>query len=176
MCDYLREKFLLEPIKLKTLPEWGIIETQSDKHKAFGYRFFPHLTKGEGFFLACFKKITEEEHHVNRNQHKLFTKISLDEDTAVKKTINAENLDFVKFYEDICGFHKGSTYAVNKITSALKIKKLPLHVGQLKGKDFIPHLYLAYQNRINGDAIKVDVDALVALQYLRKQPFLLRDA
>ncbi|HXD94893.1 MAG TPA: RNA methyltransferase [Bacteroidia bacterium] len=175
MCDYLCEKFSLEPIKLKTLPEWGITETQSDKHKAFGYRFFPHLTMGEGFFLACFRKKVTEEHNVNRNQHKLFTKISADEDMAVKKVINAENLDFVKFYDDICGFHKGSTYAVNKITSALKIKKLPLHIGQLKGKDFIPHPYLAYQNKINGDAIKVDVDALMALQYLRKQPFLLSD-
>jgi len=76
----------------------------------------------------------------------------------------------------ICGFHKGSTYAVNKITSALKIKKLPLHIGQLKGKDFIPHPNLAYQNRISSGAIKVDVDASTALQYLRKQPFLLPDA
>jgi len=175
MCDYLCEKFSLEPIKLKTLPEWGITETQSDKHKAFGYRFFPHLTKGEGFFLACFKKTIAEEHNVNRSQHKLFTKISADEDAAVKKGINADSLDFVKFYDDICGFHKGSTYAVNKITSALKIKKLPLHIGQLKGKDFIPHSYLAYQNRLNNDVIKVDVDSLVALQYLRKQPFVLAD-
>jgi len=175
ICDYLCEKFLLEPIKLKTLPEWGITETQSDKHKAFGYRFFPHLTQGEGFFLACFKKTTAEENNVNRNQYKLFTKISADEDVAVKKAINTENLDFVKFYDDICGFHKGSTYAVNKITSALKIKKLPLHIGQLKGKDFIPHPYLAYQNRINNGAVKVDIDVSVALQYLRKQPFVLPD-
>ncbi|HKC66898.1 MAG TPA: RNA methyltransferase [Bacteroidia bacterium] len=176
MCDYLCEKFSLETIKLKTLPEWGITETQSDKHKAFGYRFFPHLTIGEGFFLACLKKTTSEENKATRNPHKLFTKISADEQTGVKKTINTENLDFVKFYDDICGFHKNSTYCVNQITGALKIKKLPLHIGQLKGKDFIPHPYLAYQNRINTDVVKVDVDVAVALQYLRKQPFVLPDA
>lgn len=176
MCDYLCEQFSLETIKLKILPEWGITETDSDKHKAFGYRFFPHLAQGEGFFLACFKKTTAVEGNINRNQHKLFTKISADEMAGIKSVINDENLDFVKFYDDIVGFHKGSTYVVNKVASALKIKKLPLHIGQLKGKDFIPHPYLAYQDRINSNVVKVDTDSTTALQYLRKQPFVLSEA
>jgi NOL1/NOP2/fmu family ribosome biogenesis protein len=175
MCDYLCEHFSLEPINLKTQPEWGITETHSTKHKAFGYRFFPHLTKGEGFFLACFKKKSAKEINPNRNHHKLFTKISADENDSLKKLIKTEGLDFIKFYDEICGFQKSVTVEVNKVTSALKIKKLPLHIGQLKGKDFIPHPHLAYQNSISNNVTKIEVDALTALQYLRKQPFVLQE-
>ena len=176
MCDYLCEHFSLESIPLKTQTEWGITETHSIKNKAFGYRFFPHLTQGEGFFLACFKKKSTEEINPNRNQHKLFTKISADENDSLKKLINIDTLDFIKFYDDICGFHKSVTSDVNKVTSALKIKKLPLHIGQLKGKDFVPHPYLAYQNIISDAISRSDVDALTALQYLRKQPFTLANS
>ena len=176
ICDYLCEHFSLESIQLKTQTEWGITETHSTKRNAFGYRFFPHLTQGEGFFLACFKKKNIEEANPNRSQHKLFTKISTDESDSLKNLIKTDDLDFITFYDDICGFNKSVTFEVNKITSALKIKKLPLHIGQLKGKDFVPHPYLAYQNIINDNIIKTDVDSSIALQYLRKQPFTLSDS
>lgn len=29
----------------------GIVETQSEKLNGYGYRFFPHLLQGEGFFF-----------------------------------------------------------------------------------------------------------------------------
>jgi len=173
ICDYLCENFSLEPVKLKTQSEWGITETISIKHKAFCYRFFPHLTQGEGFFLACFKKTNSEKLNPNRNQHKLFKKISAAENDSLKNLIQIQNLDFITFYDEICGFNKSITSEVNKVTSALKIKKLPLHIGQLKGRDFVPHPYLAYQNILNGSIVKIDTDVSIALQYLRKQPFTL---
>src|ERR1700757_2132543 len=56
ICDHLCKEFSLESAQLKISGDWGIVETRSDAHKAFGYRFFPHLARGEGFFLACFRK------------------------------------------------------------------------------------------------------------------------
>ena len=52
---------------------------------------------------------------------------------------------------------------------------MPLHVGQLKGKDFIPHPYLAYQTILSKDIQTTEVDLETALKYLRKQPFVLVD-
>ena len=34
----------------------GIIEVQSEKMKAYGYRFYPDKLLGEGLFIAVFKK------------------------------------------------------------------------------------------------------------------------
>jgi len=50
ICNWLTEEFQISNFKLKIENEWGIIET--DK----GYRFWPDKVKGEGFFIACFKK------------------------------------------------------------------------------------------------------------------------
>ena len=171
ICDYLCEEFSLESLQLKTDPAWGISETRSDKHQAFAYRFFPHLAKGEGFFLTCFKKTTNNPDKGTQHQHKLFTKLSADEDKSVKEFMQTEGFSFIKYYDDIAGFHKHVTYEVNKIASALKIKKLPLHLGQLKGKDFIPHPYTAYQNKLGENTLRIEVDAETALTFLKKNPF-----
>jgi 16S rRNA C967 or C1407 C5-methylase (RsmB/RsmF family)/NOL1/NOP2/fmu family ribosome biogenesis protein len=176
ICDYLCEEFSLKPIQLKTEPAWGITETISDKHKAFGYRFFPHLAQGEGFFLACFKKTNANTDIGTKHIHKLFTKLSAAEDSSVKEFTSIEGFSYVKYYDEICGFHKHVTYEVNKIASALKMKKLPLHMGQLKGKDFIPHAYIAYQNTINQQANRIEVDTETALTFLKKNPFQLGPA
>ena len=175
MCDYVCEQFALEPIKLNVASAWGITETQSIKKKVFGYRFFPHLTKGEGFFLTCFKKTKAIESKVVQRSHKLFTKISADENKGIQKFIDAKDFNFIKYYDEIAGFSKQITQEVNTITSALKIKKLPLHIGQLKGKDFIPHPYMAYQTNLKDTILKTEIDLETALKYLKKQSFTLSD-
>lgn len=55
MLDYMLQEFDLEPLPLQLQTSWGIVESRSHTG-GIGYRFFPHLIKGEGFFLSCFKK------------------------------------------------------------------------------------------------------------------------
>ncbi len=50
------QEFELESLPLQTDPAWGIVETTSSVSQATGYRFFPDQVKGEGLFLACFRK------------------------------------------------------------------------------------------------------------------------
>src|SRR4029078_12460078 len=50
----------IESLQLTLDERWGIVETISGK-KAFGYRFYPDKLKGEGFFIAAFRK----KHSVN---------------------------------------------------------------------------------------------------------------
>ena len=51
--------------------EWGI--TESD----YGYHFYPHKTKGEGFFLAVLRKVTSDSVRCNfkkvKNNKQLFS-------------------------------------------------------------------------------------------------------
>jgi 16S rRNA C967 or C1407 C5-methylase (RsmB/RsmF family) len=176
MCDYLCKEYSLESIQLKISDDWGIIETRSDEHKAFGYRFFPHLTLGEGFFLACFRKSIVSpsgvEDRAQKSKNKVFAKLSRDEESAVKQFINAENFEFINHEGEVIGFHKEVSDQIKTLLPALKIKKMPLHVGQLKGKDFIPHPYSAYHTFLNKGVIKADVDLETALKYLKKQNFI----
>ena len=173
MCDYLCAHFSMESIRLQTQKEWGLLETFSEKELASGYRFFPHLSRGEGFFLACFRKKAALENRASRNPHKLFSKISGEESAAVNTFVSTEKLHLVNYYGEICGFQQEQLAAINELMSALKIKKLPRHIGQLKGKDFIPHPYLAYTSDLQEAVAKTGVNEEVALKYLRKLPFTL---
>src|SRR5690606_41252089 len=50
----------LEPLSIPIETEWGIEQTQSAKHACPGYRFYPHKLRGEGFFLAAFRKVGKQ--------------------------------------------------------------------------------------------------------------------
>src|SRR3546814_3066741 len=50
----------MEPLYVPMEAEWGIEQTQSDKHACPGYRFYPHQLRGEGFFLAAFRKVGKQ--------------------------------------------------------------------------------------------------------------------
>lgn len=50
---WLERESQLIPISLNIPQSWGIVRTGS---KGSAYRFYPHHAKGEGFFIAAFKK------------------------------------------------------------------------------------------------------------------------
>ncbi|MGZ3863911.1 MAG: methyltransferase RsmF C-terminal domain-like protein [Bacteroidia bacterium] len=173
ICDYLCSTFSLESIRIKTGKEWGITETVSEK-KAYGYRFFPHLAEGEGFFLACFRKAGDNR-AVVRSKNKIFDKLTKEETNAVRQFLKADDLEFISHNGEIIGFHTEVSSHVKSILAALKIKKMPLPTGQLKGKDFVPHPYTAYHTILSENINKADVDAEIALRYLRKQDLVLQE-
>ncbi|WP_225979924.1 RsmB/NOP family class I SAM-dependent RNA methyltransferase [Pseudobacter ginsenosidimutans] len=56
IIDWLLNNFELESLPLQLQADWNIVEVQSPERKGSGYRFFPDQVKGEGFFLAAFRK------------------------------------------------------------------------------------------------------------------------
>jgi 16S rRNA C967 or C1407 C5-methylase (RsmB/RsmF family) len=56
IVDWMIDELQAENISFNVPTEWNIVSTQSKKHKAQGFRFYPHLLQGEGFFLLCYAK------------------------------------------------------------------------------------------------------------------------
>ena len=56
ICDWLLKNYPLSTINYQLKKDWKIVETKSSQHNAYGYRFYPDKVKGEGFFIAAFKK------------------------------------------------------------------------------------------------------------------------
>lgn len=181
VCDELVKEHVLEPLRLQLKEAWGIMETQSSE-KAWGYRFFPHKVKGEGFFIACFRKKESDaslrvaqasaKKPVRPSGDEALAKITSAEQKALEAYIATEGFVFSKNGSEIIGWP--SAWAEAQLAlRALKIKKYPLQVGELKGKDFIPHPYLAYSPLLNAEVARTEVEEETALKYLRKQPFTL---
>ena len=60
ILDWLADHFELENIPIPLQGEWNIVPTVTTKRNCTGYRFYPDKLRGEGFFIACFRKRSGE--------------------------------------------------------------------------------------------------------------------
>ena len=180
IADWLIETFKVKSLQLKVDAVWGIVETISDKEKAFGYRFYPDKVKGEGFFIAAFKKqsygININDEVKNHASATLKTKAKNKKDAVTAKEIevlkpyliNADDLFFIKQNEEVIAIpiHFEDDLAI--IKSALYIKKAGVKLGSIIRSELIPAHDLAVSNIINNNIRTINLDKETALQYLRK--------
>ncbi len=169
VLDWIKETFDLESIQINLVDEWGIVETQSDSHNPFGYRFYPDKVKGEGFFIAAFKKISQSE-----------TTIKLKETILAKPLKNELEIvsNFLKLNDDsylfkqnefIRFFPKEYQQELQIIASHLYIKKAGVELGVVKGKDLIPSHELAMSFIDMKHLPYFDLNKEQSLQYLGKK-------
>ncbi|MDP2388652.1 MAG: RNA methyltransferase [Bacteroidota bacterium] len=166
--DYLLEKEL-EPIQLNPEKQWGIIETQSN-NKAWGYRFFPHLVNGEGFFISVFRKrIGDGETEYHRSKKKLIDKPNKEELSIISNFVEEVQLPHIlKQKEFFFLINSKIETDLRLLGEHLTIRKKGTLLGEIKGKDFIPHHELALSNYLNNDISAIEVDKETALKFLKK--------
>lgn len=175
LCDWLVDKFSLQPVKIAIDVSWGIVETISNKHLVPAYRFYPDKLQGEGFFIACFQQTNATEEY-NNNTNKL---------QSAGKQIKAIAEPFLKNPEEyLLSDHKEIVIAslkkwqkeVAATGKMLNVRKSGVAVGTVKGKDFIPHHELALSHLLSFGIPVVNLDKEDALKYLKRQDFKLEDS
>ena len=167
IADWLIEDMQLQSVQISISSEWGIVETQSPKQQAFGYRFYPNLVKGEGFFLSAFiKKGTTESSRFKEQT------ISLP-----NKTESAQIQSFCPLPDYFQLFKQGDAIraikkewmpALQQLAGHLYIKKAGIEIGAIKGKDVIPSHELAMSGLPLQHFPSFELDETEALQYLRR--------
>lgn len=170
---WIKEELGADILTVDIKDEWNI--TPSFVENVPAYRFFPHKTKGEGFFCAVLRKTAEEE----KSNTKLRT------DKKPKAELATEYKNYISEKEDFNFYLKGNFwYTFPKcIYNDLLILKSQLNIisegiclGEFKGKDFIPHQSLAQSTNINKDAFNTyDTDWKTAIAYLRKEAIILEE-
>jgi NOL1/NOP2/fmu family ribosome biogenesis protein len=167
IVDWLMEQQEVDSCKL-TVDSTVIIETQSDKHKGFGYRFYPYLTKGEGFFAAAFTKknggLTG-----NYKEHTLAKPSKLEEQMADDFIGKQSDYSFFKQAEGIKLLPTKWWLDLQILAKCLYIKKAGIEIGTIKGKDVIPHHELAVSMLNLPNITTVELSLEEALQYLRRK-------
>ncbi|MBK0379578.1 methyltransferase RsmF C-terminal domain-like protein [Mucilaginibacter segetis] len=169
ILDWLCKEFELESIRIPIDKEWGIVESQSDVQKAWGYRFYPGEVKGEGLFAACMRKkgdTTGTSNYKNNSQQKL----PANELDIVKAYLNEpDDFYFFKVNDDWLAINREHKESLNQLHRSLYIKKSGVRVGKLAGKDLIPDHELALSLAINRNAVlSTTLNKEQAIQYLRR--------
>jgi 16S rRNA C967 or C1407 C5-methylase (RsmB/RsmF family)/NOL1/NOP2/fmu family ribosome biogenesis protein len=170
IADWMITELHLESLALKIESSWGIIETQSPHHKAFGYRFYPDKVKGEGFFIAAFKKAGKAEFEDRKTGKNKLEKLSKKEVAVVAPWLcNPDEFIYIKQHEEAIAIPLHLENDLATIQKHLYIKKAGVKLGQVVRDELIPDHQLAISSIISPSIPSVEVDKETALQYLRKQ-------
>lgn len=169
IADWLVGEMEMESLTVNINPEWGIVSTESIKRKATGYRFYPDQLKGEGFFIAAFRKKTDDATNV-KSRNNALTKPSRQEVEQIQQFIPITD-KYALFKQadqfktiDSCWYDD-----LNVLAGSLYIRKAGITIGNIKGKDVIPSHDLAVSLLPIHHFNTVSLDLEQSLQYLRRQ-------
>ncbi len=170
ILDWLCSEFDMESLRIPIYKEWGIVETQSNQHKAWGYRFYPDKVKGEGLFAACLKKKGQTP-QLPSFKTKGNQKLPAKEIELVKAYINKpDDFYFFKINDDWLAINNQHKDSLDILQRHLYIKKSGVRIGKLMGNDLIPDHELALSIHVNKDAVlQTGLDYNQAIQYLRRE-------
>jgi 16S rRNA C967 or C1407 C5-methylase (RsmB/RsmF family)/NOL1/NOP2/fmu family ribosome biogenesis protein len=176
LVDWILDTWPATTKRLALGNSWGIAETMSSKG-GYGYRFWPHRLKGEGFFLACFQKNDEEEtFNPGRVKKKIEkpTKAELELLQSWVKELNPANL--FKNRNQVCLTNSLILESLVLLQEHLYIRQAGVCLGTAMGKDWLPDHALAMSDYYAADLPGIDLDLEAAIRYLRRDELNLPDA
>lgn len=164
--DWLMEEMDMESLRLSVNDSWGIAETESGKG-AYGYRFFPHTLKGEGFYLSCFRKRSDASPPKQKPIKK--ESITKGEEEVVKKWMKEKDTALIK--------NRDSIYALlpSHIASFLYLRQLltffysGTEVGQVLHHKLVPAHGLALSRMVSDAVPSFSCSYEEAIKYLQRQ-------
>lgn len=171
IADWLTTDYELNSMQIPLEESWGIVETQSQKQAAFGYRFYPGKTRSEGFFCAVFKKpgTTEDHGHTRKSKQEKFVMLKPKEKEVFSNWIVAiEEHEVIKFKEDYLLTNAAAIHFVNRYQH-LYLKKVGTNMGSMIKHELIPHHDLAWSIYKAEHIQGIECTTEEALKFLKKE-------
>ena len=184
---WMQQELGAEPLPLEVPPAWGITGNLLADADFPAYRFLPHKTRGEGFFLAVLCKPSDGEWENetgwktgkktlkgNRNTKSADAGVldtarhwldkRLEETQVLVADANGVRLYPRRFVDD-----------VQRMEQHLRVVLAGLAMGEVKGKDLVPAHALAMSPSVRsaGAFDTVEVDYRQAIAYLRREAVVL---
>jgi len=174
---WIRDELGAEVLSVEVNDDWNISPSAVEGITA--YRFFPHKTKGEGFFCAVLRKTSVNTGHDSPRR------LTSTKDKKGTATLSTDYKNFILDNENYSFHNKGDLwYAVSEklrtkteyIDNQLNTTSKGIYIGEFKGRDFIPGQALALSNVLNRQAFdEYEADWETAISYLRKEALVLPD-
>lgn len=167
IVDWILTEYAFESIPISGAGQWGIEETRSKENEGLGYRFYPHKTKGEGFFVAVLQKKQDQPTFARKKK-------KVEKSPAIPPEIFdwvEKNATYSSFLHDdyVRIFPKKYEEDLRWLKQVLYIKQAGTNIGKWTGKALVPTHDLACSIHIRKDLPGQEVEIEVARQFLRKE-------
>ncbi|MBS1659846.1 MAG: RNA methyltransferase [Bacteroidetes bacterium] len=175
ILDWMMGDLQAEGLRLNVPEEWGIVETRGEKG-GYGYRCYPHRLDGEGFFLACLRKVDGGTFTAPRKKSAP-ERLTRQEEERVRAMIRPDvEVSFFRHQEQINVLPESLLGELSLLQSACYLKRAGVPMGKLSAKELIPEHDLAVSTVISSALPVLNVSREQALQYLRKEEIAPGDA
>lgn len=177
MVNHILAEYDAQSVEIIINPDWGIVKSPLLPEGVFGYRFIPGRIRGEGLFMAVFKK--EGEYTLKKEKEskkKVKTKSDAICTEVANRIVNPGNYELIGTKEKITAFPVAYSNDLKRLAQHLDIIHYGIPLATVKGKDFIPEQALACSTEINRKSFpSIDVNRDSALQYLRREAITLQE-
>lgn len=170
--EWIKTELGAESLSVDVPTEWGIVGNLISTDTPV-YRFMPHHTKGEGFFLAALRKsgTYEEDYRKPKSSKKSKKEKPLEIPSQAKQwLLNPEEFDIERREDTVVAYSKTHADNIERLRQAMRIVHLGITIGEVKGKDLIPHQSLAMSNQLKISVFSTyELTYEQAIAYLRKE-------
>lgn len=166
---WLLENYRGEFLPLKTDPSWGVQEVHEGN--VIGYRFFPHRTRGEGFFLSVLRKTGPPSASVRMQIKNGVARPSKKIQERLQQWIKDPRGVTCFQFKDLLFFTPAfREKVIDFLVQHLKIVYAGTTLATVKHEKLIPAHAFALSVEMNRDNFpQVQLDEPDALRYLRRE-------
>lgn len=182
MIRFLTSEFSYEPVRISFDPSWGIreIEVIAEEKTFYGYRFFPHLVEGEGFFITVFKRADDafilEPGRIKDFRHPVLKSVGDRESAALDQELRLDGAG--KYYMLNDSFFRISrewSRHFERLSQHLSLRYFGVELGKKQKESWIPSHEWAVSILPKKDFPTHELELGQALEFLRKNEFELTD-
>lgn len=179
---WMRDEFNAEVLSLDIQEDWNITGNLLAGEDFPVYRFLPHKTKGEGFFLAVVRKprmsILNARNENSREKGRkpqgkgVKTPVLSKEQLSLLREwlLGADDYELILNGNSVSAFPKSHLSELAALQSSLRIVQAGVNMAELKGKDWLPNHALALSRILNPDIFtREEIGYDQAIAYLRKE-------
>ncbi|KAA6352317.1 Ribosomal RNA small subunit methyltransferase F [termite gut metagenome] len=173
---WIQQNFGAETLAVNVPEQWNITGSLK-QHTSPVYRFMPHKTEGEGYFLAILRKPSSTSYSSKRNKKRGYLPVSVSKTHSVVSeqwVIASGNYQLLMKGSFVIAFPENYMNELALLEQALRIIQSGTAIAEVKGKDLIPQQALAMSGLLCREAFSTEeVDYKQAIAYLRKETVLL---
>jgi NOL1/NOP2/fmu family ribosome biogenesis protein len=167
IMDWLIDEMGMESLILKTEDAWNIVETHSLKNKAKGYRFYPDKIKGEGLFLACFRKNASTKEPKYRPAK--LERAAKKEKDILQPWLGSNDMELIKDNGSFFALPSALIDKYSVLNSVLNVQYKGTGIGQIMKDRLVPEHSLAVSTIVSDKVPFNDLSYEQAIKYLQRR-------